>query len=222
MSRAGLHTLARKRGIAPRARIGDWGDFASGALSGIFSAAHAGIAESQRDEQEKKGAEAVAASIAADAAATMAVAQARWSEQMRQPSAAADAVAAAALSAAQDAAGAKLPADQITARVDVARKALDDAAAKSIVAKGKPGEAFARCMVDAAQVTCNKAAGLQIRQSSSAADVSKGASKPAPEQKSSNFWTDPLVGPVPGWGVVAGGASVGAILWRGLRGKWGF
>lgn len=207
-------------------RVGDWGDFASGALSGIFAAAHAGIAESQRDDQEKKGAEAVVASIAADTAATMASAQARWSAQMRQPSAAADAAAAATLSAAQDAAGGKLTADQTAARVDAARKALDDATAKALAMKGKPGETFARCVVDAAQATYNKASGQQIKQSSSVAvgpdGASKGVSKLPPEQKSGSFWTDPLVGPVPGWGVVAGGAGVGAILWRVLRGKWSF
>lgn len=218
MSRGGLHTLARKCPPAPRARVGDWGDFASGALSGIFSAARAGIAEAQRDEQEQKGAEAVVASIAADTAATLAGAQARWSAQMQQPSAAADAAAAAALSTAQDAAGAKLTTGQITARVDAAKKALDDAAAKLLAMKGKPGEAFAKCMVDAAQATYNKASSQQIKQSSSTAD----ASKQAPEQKHGNFWTEPLIGPVPGWGVVAGGAGVGAILWRVLRGKWGF
>jgi len=220
MSHSGLHTLARKHAPAPRTRVGDWGDFASGALSGIFSAAHAGIAEAQRDEQEQKGAEAVVASIAADTAATLAVAQARWSAQMQQPSAAADATAAVALSAVQDAAGAKLTTGQIAARVDAAKKALDDAAAKLLAMKGKPGEAFAKCMVDAAQATYNKASSQQIKQSSSAADASKSAAKP--DQKSSNFWTEPLVGPVPGWGVVAGGAGVSAILWRVLRGKWGF
>jgi len=39
--------------------------------------------------------------------------------------------------------------------------------------------------------------------------------------KTGSFWTDPLVGPVPGWGVVAG-AGAGAVLWRIVRGRWGF
>jgi len=47
------------------------------------------------------------------------------------------------------------------------------------------------------------------------------AAPPTEKPKSGSFWTDPLVGPIPGWGVVAGGAGVGAILWRVLRGKWG-
>ncbi len=224
MSRSGLHTFARKYGIAPRtrteSRVGDWGDFASGALSAITSAAHAGIAESQRDDQEKADAATaatrLAASIAADASATQANAQARWSAQMRRPSAAADAATAAAQVAAQDAAGARLSTEQIPARVAAARKVFDDAEVRLRTMKGKHGEVFAKSMADAAQATYNKASGQQIVR-----QVPDDAGVPRAEQKIS-FWTEPLVGPVPGWGVVAGGAGVGVILWRLLRGKWGF
>lgn len=216
MSRGGLHAFARKYGTAPR--VGDWGDFASGALSGVFSAVHAGVEESRQDDQQKKSAKEsaalLAASVAADGAATLAVAQACFSALRRAPSATADAQAAQAAQAAQDVAGAKLPADQIPARVAVAKKALDDATAKWRDMKpGQPGLDFAKCKVDAAQATFNKASGQQITKQ---VPDDAGASK-----ATGSFWTDPLVGPVPGWGVVAGGAGVGAILWRVLRGKWG-
>ncbi len=79
---------------------------------------------------------------------------------------------------------------------------------------GQPGAGYAKCMVDAAQATFNKASGLQI---------TKRVPDDAGAQAKKNFWTDPLVGPVPGWGAVAvGGAGLGAILWRVVRGKWGF
>ena len=223
VSDSALHEFARKYGTTTR--IGDWSDFASGALSGVFSAVNAGLAEDEREQQEKKEKEDAAekarvlitASIAADASATTASAQARWSTQMGRSSAAADASAALVAAAAQDAAGAKLHASQVPARVAVAKKALADATAKQRETKGKPGEVFAKCLVDAAQVTFNKASGLKIIE-----QTSNGVGSDGPKKESGNFWTDPLVGPVPGWGVVAGGAGLGAILWRVLRGKWGF
>lgn len=221
MSRSGLHAFARKYSTASRMRVGDWGDFASGALSGVFSAAHAGVEESRQDDQQKKSAGEAAvllsASAAADGAATLATAQACFSALRRAPSAAADAQAARAAQAAQDAAGVKLLVDQIPARVAMAKKALDDATAKWRAMKpGQPGLDFAKCKADAAQATFNKASGLQITKQVS--DDAGAKSK----QASGNFWTDSLVGPVPGWGVVTGVVGVGAILWRVLRGRWGF
>lgn len=218
MSRSGLHAFAKKYGTAPR--VGDWGDFASGALSAVFSAAHAGIAEQQREDEQRKDAVAaaalLAACVAADATATRAVAQACFSALRRSSSATVDAIAAQAASAAQDVAGAKLPADQIPARVAAAKSALDDATVKWRAMKtGQPGLDFAKCMVDAAQATFNKASGLQITKQ--VPDDAGAKVKPA----QGSFWTDPLVGPVPGWGAVAGGAGVVAILWRVLRGRWG-
>jgi len=59
---------------------------------------------------------------------------------------------------------------------------------------------------------------------SAVGEIVKGAKGPPPPPppetpKSGGFWTDPLVGPVPGWGVVAGGVGVGAVLWFVLRGR---
>ena len=136
---------------------------------------------------------------------------------MGRSSAADDASAALVAAAAQDAAGAKLAVDQVSARIAAAKKALDEAVAKlRAMKKGQPGKVFAKCLVDAAQVTYEKAS-----KQGGSREGQRGASRDG-EPKSGSFWTNSLVGPVPGWGVAAGGVGLGVIFWRILRGKWGF
>lgn len=238
MGRSGLYAFAQKYGTAPRigdaassmASGGGWGDFASGALSGVFSAVSAGINEQMKEDQQKKVDAASAAlletSITADGEATRASAQACVSMLRRDSSAAADAAAAATAMARQDAAGAKLPPDRIPLRVAAAKRNLDNATATwRSMSAGQPGYDFAKCMMDAAQVTLDKASGYQFAKqapnSVPVAGAQQGAQQGAAKSKTGSFWTDPLIGPVPGWGVVGGGVGFSAILWRLVRGKWG-
>lgn len=236
MSRSGLYAFAQKYGTAPRigdasaasmASGGGWGDFASGALSGVFSAVSAGINEQMKEDQQKKvdaeSAVLLDACIKADTEATTASAQACVSAQRHDSSAAADAAAAATAMARQDAAGAKLPPDRIPMRVAAAKRKLDNAVATwRSMSAGQPGYDFAKCMMDAAQVTLDKASGYQFARQTPVAGAQQGtAQQGAVKSKTGSFWTDPLIGPVPGWGVVGGGVGLSAILWRLVRGKWG-
>lgn len=225
---SGLQVFANKYSTSPRAaeRVGDWGDFASGALSGVFSAVNAGINEQMKEDQQNKvDAESEAlldACIAADGDATRANAQASVAALRNDPSAAADAAAAAAASARQDAAGAKLPPDRVPLRVAAAKRKFDSAAATwRSMSAGQPGYDFAKCMMDAAQVTLDKASGYRFAKQVPVASTQQGAQQGSVKPKTGSFWTDPLVGPIPGWGVVGGGVGLSAILWRLVRGKWG-
>jgi hypothetical protein len=208
---SGLVLFAHKYRTAPRTRVGDWTDI----LTPIASVAHAGIEEAQADQKasasKADAAAKLAACLAADTASTQANAAACWSAVSHSPSAAADAAAANIATAAQDQAGALLPADQTPARAAAAKKALDGATASwqaATHAKGQAGAGYAKCLVDSAQATFNKASGMQI--------VSK-----TPDKPEESWLTKPLIFGVPTWEVGVGGV-VAAAAWRLIRGKWGF
>ncbi len=215
---SGLSLFAHKyRTTQRRQRVGDYGDLFSSAVSSIASVANAGIEAEQADSKSSASkADAVAklaACVAADATATQANAIACSSALSHSASTVGDVAAANIATQAQDAAGAALPMDQIPARVKAAKKAVDDATAKwqaTLRAKNQAGAGYAKCLVDAATATLNKASAQQI--------VNKVPDHAG--RDTSSFWTDPLIGPLNGWQTVAGGSALAAIAWRLLRGRW--
>src|SRR5262249_46325445 len=114
-------------------------------------------AEQEKKEQEAKKTDEKNLSVvlAADAAASIAVAKADTSAQLKSPTAAVDATAAQVAVAAQDRAGAAgLSADASKRRAEAAEKARDLAIKN---AQSKPKDVYANALVKAWTATVNKA-----------------------------------------------------------------
>ncbi len=180
----------------------------------IFQAAgelaKGGISIYEQDKAEKKASAddkaKLTAVIAADIAASTAAAKAESAVQTKASSAEVDKVAAEAAGRAQDRAGAALPASLAPQRVEAAEKQL---AAATAQAQKNPKAPYAVALLKAWTATVNKANNTQI----SSADVA-----PRRTGEGGESWlTRPVVGPVPGWGVAAGGVGLAAVLGLVLR-----
>lgn len=182
----------------------DWSE----GLGSIFQAAGGltqGITSIVEKEQAKQKAAveekaAIDASVKADLAAAFALQRAALSAALKSASAEMDKTAADIAVSAADRAGAKLSAGAQAARADAANQSRATAIS---AAQASPKDAAKKALVDAWTMLINKAqAGAII-----ASD--KGEVVPREEK---SWLTKPAVGPVPGWGLAAGGAALAAVL----------
>ena len=182
----------------------DWGgaaQTAGGVISFATEAAEKDKAEKKSSADEKA---ALDKSIAADLAASNAVAKAAVSAKLKSPSASIDKTAAQSALAAQDKAGAALSADSASKRADAADKALDLAIKN---AQAKPNDGYLAALVDAWTQTANKAHNVSITSSDDSGGGKKG--KRGHDDGGGQSWfTRPVLGPIPGAGVLALGAGV--------------
>ena len=194
----------------------DWGAAAQTAGGVVSFASEA----ADKDKAEKKSsaddAAKVTAAINADVAASAAVAKADTTApkvgRPNSPSASIDATAAQQAVAAQDRAGAALSSDGAQKRADAADKALADAVKR---AQAKPSDEFLAAMVRAWQATANKAHNTSITSNDSDDDSGgkkgkggKGKGKKDKDDSGKNWFVRPVLGPIPGAGVIAIGAGV--------------
>ncbi len=174
----------------------------------IFQAAgelaKGGISLYETDKAEKKASAddkaKLAAAVAADIAASTAAAKAESSVQTKAASAEVDKAAAEAAGRAQGRAGAALPPALAPQRAEAAEKQL---AAATALAQKNPKAPYAVALMKAWTATVNKANNTQI----STADAVPKAS-----EAGESWLTKPAIGPVPGWGVAAGGVGLMGIL----------
>ena len=166
--------------------------------AGRKSAADAEAALATAVAADRRAVEARAAASAAREEAAAAKGPAKAAAEAR---AAAEEAAAGAAEAAQDRAGARVPLDVVDRRVEAVEKSLDEATARLRVTN----DARNRALVEAWTKAYNKAANRQV-----VARGAPGADAASPSRGS--WWVRPVVGPVPGWGVVAGGAGLLAII----------
>lgn len=168
-----------------------------------------GVDVYEQSEKEKKLASAdrakADAAIAADAAASSAVARAMVSAKVKSASASIDATAAQQATAAQDKAGAGLSQGASDKRAAAAEKALAGVTAQAQV---KPTDAYLAALVAAWTATVNKAHAGGIVASDDFAPKGKGKDG----EGGKSWWTRRVVGPIPGVGVVAIGAGVVGVL----------
>lgn len=192
------------------------GGFNYGSLIGPIMQAAGELAQGgismYEQEQAKKDAEAkqaqsaaeakrkLDAAIQADLNATLAMARAMASAQLKSPAAATDATVAEAMGRAQDRAAAGLSAADNEKRVDAAEKALDAAA---MAASANPKDVYKQALAKAWTQTINKA---------NYGSITGPVRQPQGGGGGSSWLTRPAVGPVPGWGVALGGAGLAAVL----------
>ena len=173
-----------------------------------------GVYTQVKDEQAKDKLSAdeskkLAASISADVAAAGAMARADISApkvgRVTMPTADADAAAAKLAVASSDKAGAALGPDSVTKRADAADKALADAVARE---QKSPKDEYQAALVRAWTTISNKAHGGAIASSDApAAGGGKGGKRRGSDEEKSWF-VRPVLGPIPGGGVLALGAGV--------------
>jgi hypothetical protein len=158
-------------------------------------------AEQAQKESKLKADETKAANdaIAADIAASNAVAKAAVSAQLKQASASIDATAAQMALDAQDRAGANLSVGAAKKRAEAADQALAGVVKNS---QANPKDGYATALVAAWKATANKA-------HSTAIVLSDGTKGHLPEE---SWFTKPVMGKVPGYGVLAIGAGALGIL----------
>lgn len=183
----------------------DWGGLAQTAGGVVSFASDA----ADKDKAEKKTAADDKASldkaIAADLAASNAVAKAAVSAKLKQASASIDQTAAQNALAAQDKAGSNLSSDNQEKRADAADKALDMAVKN---AQAKPSDGYLAALVSAWTQTANKAHNGSIT-SSDDDGGKKGKKGKKDDGGGGQSWlTRPVLGPIPGGGVLALGAVV--------------
>lgn len=203
--------------LGAEAPAGGYGDFIGPILQAAGGLAQGGISIYEQHQAEQTAAaakqkatadEAAAAraAISADVTATLASARAQMAAQLKQASAAVDREAAQIAAQAQDEAGAGLTSAASKQRVDAARAALSTAAKK---AQASPKDVYLVCLMRAWTATLNKAGNRQI---ASTTNLTPGAGQGGP-----SWFTRPVLGPVPGWGVLAGGAVTATGLGLLLR-----
>lgn len=185
--------------------------FDFGGLTNLLSAgAQYGMTEYEKSQKEKKTKAEREASerevLEADRNAAMAVARAKVSEQAKTPSLEVDQLAAQTAVAAQDRAGMNLDPETSKKRSREAEKALAEAIKN---AQAAPKDAYRAALVAAWTATVNKAQSMSIMLAPSKTGLPPQFT-PAPEEKS--WFMRPVVGPVPGWGVAAGGVGLLAVL----------
>jgi hypothetical protein len=171
-----------------------------GIAQGAIAAHETDVKQEELDSAEKAK---LAKSIAADAAAATAIARAKVSAKLKSPSMAVDISAATTAGAAADRAGAALSSAATDKRAEAADKALDAATAD---AQKNPKDGYKAALVETWTAIANKAHNTSIV----SADESKGG-KGGKSKKSTggeSWFTRPVLGPVPGYGVLAGGAGV--------------
>lgn len=161
-----------------------------------------GVSAYEQDKKEKDSKadqdKKLQAVIAADYAASEAAAKADVSAQLKSASASIDATAAQMASQAQDAAGgAGLSPDASKKRADSADKALAAAVSE---AQKKPKDGYAQAKVRAWQATVNKAHSTAIMANSSGSGLQGYGGE--------SWFTKPVLGKLPGAGVLALGAGV--------------
>lgn len=190
-------------------------------FQGAGEIAKGGIAIYEGQQAEKKAGEdkkrfdaeakqKLEAAKVADRVASEAAARAAVSAASKGPGAAADAANAEVTARAQDRAAAPLTQYQGAneQRIEAAEQALQ-AAARS--AADSPKDTYKLALVRAWQATVNKANAGQIV----ASDKAQGQGGGEVRGSGDSFWTKKVIGPVPGWGVAAGGVGVvglGALL----------
>lgn len=170
---------------------------AGGLTQGVTSIVEKEQAKAKAATEEKA---AIEASVRADLAAAVALQRATLSEALKGASAGIDRTAADLAVSAADRAGAKLSAGAQEARADAANR---NRAAAISAAQASPKDASKKALVDAWTRLINKA------QAGAIVASEKGPAEPPPPK---SFLTKPLIGPVPGWAVGAGGVGLLAYL----------
>lgn len=183
-------------------------DFASlfSAAGGLAQGAADWKAEKDKtDAAEKTSREAGNAAVSADIRATEARRLMLLAELTKAPNLAASEAAWKLAAEAQDRAAEGLSADNQKRRADAARKALEDETSKWRKAAGDPNKTkVAEAAVKAAKETYNKTQNALV--------VRQGQTPSLPTGPSESWLTRPVLGSVPGWGVVAGGMGLAAAL----------
>lgn len=185
-----------------------------GIWSSILKAA-GGVAEGAIESKEQDDAKAktskeegdkVSAIINADNAAVVANARAAISELTKASSLATDKAAAQVAASAQDRASSDLSSSAQTKRADAADKALNNAIARS---RSSPNDKYLAELVKQWTAVANKAHGgaiASVDDETSDGKKGKGKKGKGDANVGGSWFTRPVVGPVPGYGVVAGGA----------------
>ena len=165
----------------------------------------------------KTGAADLRRVVDADQRVKDAVYTARVSEEFKRPTAEADKAAAAQAILAQEIAAEGLSPENQKKRAAAAKAALDRAVAewqKAAAGANKGAARAKQIMVEVADAIYGKTQYQRIT-----ANPGEGQSAAA----GPSWWTRPVVGPVPGWGVAVGSAgiaaAVGTILWKILGRK---
>jgi hypothetical protein len=200
----GLDTLGAEDVMAVGVEYGPLLQAAGGLASGAISIAEQKKAEDAAKANESKN---VAAAIAADKAAATAMAAAEISAAGKTPSAAVDAQAAQMAITTQDRAAAALGADGHKKRVEAAEATL---AAVVKVAQQKPTDKYQAALVRAWTAVVNKANAGAIMgpmMPGSGFDGYGGQS----------WFTRPVIGRIPGAGVLAIGAGVLGAGYLGVK-----
>lgn len=175
----------------------DWG----GLIQTAGNAAQFGVTAYQKSEADKKAASdqasALKRAIEADANASVAVARARASEQGKTPTAAVDQMAAQTAVAAQDRAGVGLNSESSRKRAEAAERALAEAIKN---AQAAPKDIYKAALVAAWTQTVNKAQNTTI--------VTQPSPTGLPPAAPESWFTRPVLGPIPGYGVLLGSAGL--------------
>lgn len=161
---AALATVHRRgRVMVGEGEGGGWGDIVSSVLSAAGEMGGKAIqnvqSQEKREAEQKRGANDLAAAVAADRWSTAANAKALVSEAARQPSSDADRQAAGLADQAQDQAGSGLSPENQKKRAEAARGDLAKATAEW---QRDPKSAAKKARVTAAQRTLVKAQGAQL------------------------------------------------------------
>jgi hypothetical protein len=177
------------------------------ASGGLISA---GVEAAEKDKAEKAGAAAertrIDTAVAADMAAANAIAKADVSAQLKQPSAAIDAQAAQMALSSSGRAGAVLSVEGQQKRADAARKALENAVKN---AQDKPSDGFRQALVKA---------WTQVETAAQSSAISAGGRRQGGlDDYGKNWFVRPVLGKIPGWGVVAGGTGIAGALWFAVK-----
>lgn len=185
---------------------GGWGAIIGPVLQAAGGITKGGLEIHEQQEKEKKAkaedASEVAAAIRDDAAAASALANAEASEKLKRPTADIDRGTANAALARSRSHGPS------RGRAEAAQKALDAAAA---AARNNPKDAYKVSLARAWVQLANVADNAQIK----AADQPRGGDAGGGE----SFWTRRIIGPVPGWGVAAGGVGILGAVGLAVK-KW--
>jgi hypothetical protein len=176
---------------------------AGGVAEGAIEAKEADDAKAKTSREE---ADKVSAIVAADNAAAVAAARAAISEQSKAPTLSTDKAAASLASAAQERVASGLSSSAQEKRAAAADKALESAINR---ARSSPKDMYLAELVKQWTATSNKAHGGAVASVDDETTDKKGKGKKGKgAEVGGSWWTRPVVGPVPGYGVAAGGAGV--------------
>lgn len=199
-----------------------------GIISNIFDMVKQGTqsvvaAKAQKDAANKAAGDSAAAlnaAISADNVARDAIAKALISAALSQPSASADQAAMTLALQTEDMAAVGLSSENQKKRADAALDALKKATANwQTASKDTTSAKIASFSVQAAQQVYGKTQNMMLQQ---AAQVPGGVVQHQQEMAkvpSQSWFTRPVVGPVPGWGVLAGLGAIGTAVAVALKGR---